>query len=93
MLSARYHSGSQIKANKTKCTRGTRKSDTKFTYSLFAGKTEAKISIPRRRLRRKYNIKINFKYVKSERVRYIKLTQDRDQSWAVANTVMNIRVR
>jgi hypothetical protein len=58
-------------------------------YSISVGEPEGKRPRGRTRSRWKYNIRINLWEVVWEVVDWTHSAQDRDQRWAVVNTVMN----
>jgi hypothetical protein len=58
----------------------------------LVGKPEGKRPLGRRRRRWEYNIIMDLRKIAWEDVDWIHLAQDRDQWWAVVNTVTNIRI-
>jgi hypothetical protein len=58
----------------------------------FVGQSEGKRLLGRTRRRWKNDIRLNFKNIGLESGDWIRLAQDKDQGWAVVNTVMNLRV-
>jgi hypothetical protein len=69
-----------------------RMGEMKNMYKILAVKPEGKrpLGIPTRRW--EDNIRMDLREIKWEGVHWIRLAQDRDQWWAVVNTVMNLRV-
>jgi hypothetical protein len=61
-------------------------------YKILVGKPERKRPHGRPSCRWEYNIRIEVREIGQKGVNWIHLAQDRDQWWAVVNTVMNIRV-
>jgi hypothetical protein len=61
-------------------------------YKILVGKPEGKRSLVRTRRRWEDNIKMDLREILWESVDWMYLAQDRDQWWAVVNTVMNLRV-
>jgi hypothetical protein len=61
-------------------------------FEIFMGETEGKK--PRGRPRRRWedNIRIDLRKIVSEVVDWMYMTEDRDQWWAVVNTVMKLLV-
>jgi hypothetical protein len=62
------------------------------SYRILVGKPEGRRSLGRPRLRWVDNIKIDFRETGWDGVDWVDLAQDRDQWWALVNTVMNLRV-
>jgi hypothetical protein len=60
-------------------------------YNILVGKPEGNRQLGRHRHTLEDNIKMD-KKIGWEGVDWIHLAQDRDQQWAVVNTVMNLRV-
>jgi hypothetical protein len=58
----------------------------------LAGKAERKRPLGRSRRRWEENIRMDLGEMGREGVDWMHLPQDRDQWWAVVNTVMNLRV-
>lgn len=48
--------------------------------------------MPFERTRRRWNIKDDFKETERKGVDWIHLVQGKDQRWALANTVINLRI-
>jgi len=69
-----------------------RMEDMRNAYSILVGKPEGKISLGRTRRRWEENIRMDLSEIVWVGVNWIHLTQDRDQRWAVVNTVMNFQV-
>jgi hypothetical protein len=61
-------------------------------HSILVGKSEGKIPLGRTRRRWEDNIRMNLMEIGWRNVDWIHLAQDRDQWWAVVNTVMKLRV-
>jgi hypothetical protein len=61
-------------------------------YSILVGETERKRPLGRLRHRWKENIRMDLREIGYGNVDWIYLVQDRDQRWALVNTVMSIRV-
>jgi hypothetical protein len=61
-------------------------------YRMLAGKLERKRPLRRHRRRRENNIKMDLREIGWGVMDWIHLAQDRDQWWAVVNTVMNLPV-
>jgi hypothetical protein len=61
-------------------------------YMVLAGKPEGKRPLGRRRHRWKGYIKVDFRERAWDGMDSINLAQDRDQWWAIVNTVINLRV-
>jgi hypothetical protein len=61
------------------------------TCNIFVGKLEWKRSLRRSRSRCENNIRMNLRETVWEDVDWVYLIQDRDQWWALVNTVMNLR--
>jgi hypothetical protein len=62
------------------------------TYKTLVGKNEEKIPLGRPRRRWEDDIRMNLREVGWEVVDWMLMAQDRDQWWAVVNTIMNLRV-
>jgi hypothetical protein len=62
-------------------------------YRILVGKSEGKRLLERPRTRWVDNIKINLREIGWGGMDWIDLAKDRDQWWALVNTVMNLRVR
>jgi hypothetical protein len=60
-------------------------------YKILVGKPEGKRPFGRSRRRWKNNITMDFREITCEDVDLSRLTQDRVQGWAPANTVMGLR--
>jgi hypothetical protein len=67
--------------------------DIRNAYKILVEKREWKRSLGRPRRRWKNNIGMYLIGIECCGVGWIHVTQDRDQWWAVVNTVMNIRVQ
>jgi hypothetical protein len=65
--------------------------ETKNAYKVLIGKPEVKRPLGRPRRRLEDNIMMNLTEIGWEVVGCIQVAQDRDQWWALVNTVMNIR--
>jgi hypothetical protein len=65
----------------------------KNSYSVLVGKPEGKRSLRRHRRWWKDNIKMDSREIGWDDLEWIDLAQDRDQCWAVVNTVVNLRVQ
>jgi hypothetical protein len=61
-------------------------------YKITVSKPEGKRTLGKPRRRWEYNIRMDFKETRLESVDWTHLVQDRDQSRALVNTVMNLRV-
>jgi hypothetical protein len=61
-------------------------------YRILVGKTEGRIPLGRPRRRWMNNNKMNLREVGWDDIDCIDLAQDRDQWWALLNTVMNLWV-
>jgi hypothetical protein len=61
-------------------------------YSILVGRPEGKRLTGRPRRRREDSIRMDLKEMGWEGVDWIYLDQDRDQWWALVNTVTNLRV-
>jgi hypothetical protein len=61
-------------------------------FKIWVGKSEGKRPLGRPRRRWEDNIRVHLGKIGWEGVDWMHLTQDRDQWWAVVNTVMNLRV-
>jgi hypothetical protein len=61
-------------------------------YNIFVGKRGRKRLFGRPVRRWEDNIKMDVMEIGREVVDWIQLAQDRDQWWALMNTVMNLRV-
>jgi hypothetical protein len=62
------------------------------TYEFLVRKLEEKRPLGRPRHRWEDNIRLDLEEMRWEAVDLIHLTQDKDQWWALVNTVMNLRV-
>jgi hypothetical protein len=60
--------------------------------NIFVGKPEGKRQLGRPRLRREDNIRMDLRGKGWGSVNWMHLAQDRDQWWALVNTVLNLRV-
>jgi len=72
--------------------RVTRVSWLRNAYNILVGKPEWRRPLGRPRRRWEDNIRTNLREIRWEDVDWIPLAQDRDQCWAVVNTVMNLLV-
>jgi hypothetical protein len=61
-------------------------------YRILMGKPEGKRPLGRPRRRREDSIRMNLREIGWGGMDWIDLAQDRDQWWALVNTVMNLRV-
>jgi hypothetical protein len=61
-------------------------------YRILVGKPEGKRPLGRPRRRWEDNIRIDLIEIGWGGMDWIDLAQDRDQWWAIVNTVMNLRV-
>jgi hypothetical protein len=61
-------------------------------YRILVGKPEGKRPLGRPRRRWVDNIKMDRRELGWDGMVWIDLAQDRDQWWAIVNTVMNLRV-
>jgi hypothetical protein len=64
----------------------------KQACNILVGKPEEKKPFGKPRLRRKNNIKTNFKEITSEGVNQINLTWDENQWQVLMNTTLNLRI-
>jgi hypothetical protein len=64
----------------------------KGVYRFLDGRPEGKRPLGRPRRRWEDNIKIDLREIGIDGANWIQLAQDRVQSWAFVNTVMNLRV-
>jgi len=64
----------------------------KITYSILGGKPEGKRPLRRPRCRWEDNSRMYHMEIGWEVLDWIHLAEDRDQWWALVNTVMNLRV-
>jgi hypothetical protein len=64
----------------------------KNTYKILVRKPERKRPLRRLRHRWENNVRMNLKEMVWVSVDWIHLSQDRDQRWALTNTVMNLQV-
>jgi hypothetical protein len=63
-----------------------------IVFSILVGKSEGKNPHGRPRRRWEGNIRTDLGEIEWEGADWIHLAQDRNQWWAVVNTVMNLRV-
>jgi hypothetical protein len=61
-------------------------------YRILVGEPEGKRPLGRPRCRWADNIKMDLREIGWDDIDLIDLAQDRDQWWALVNTVMNLRV-
>jgi hypothetical protein len=61
-------------------------------YRILVGKPEGKRPLGRRKHRWVDNIKMDLREIGWGGMGWLDLAQDRDQWWALVNTVMNIRI-
>jgi hypothetical protein len=61
-------------------------------YRILVGKPEGKRPLGRPRRRWVGNIKMDLREIGWDGVDWIDIAQDREQWWALANTVLNLRV-
>ena len=66
--------------------------DNRNAYWDFVGKPEGKRTLGRPRRRFVYNIKMDPSEIGWDGIDWIDLTQDRDQLWALMDTIMNLLV-
>jgi hypothetical protein len=66
--------------------------ETRNAYRILVGKPEGKRPLERPRRMRVDNIKIDHREIGWDGMDWIDLAQDRDQWWALVNTVMNLWV-
>jgi hypothetical protein len=66
--------------------------ETRNAYTILVGKPEGKRPLGRPRRRWVDNIKINLREIGWDGMNWFDLAQDRDQSKALVNTVMNFGV-
>jgi hypothetical protein len=69
-----------------------RTGEKKNVYRILVGKPEGERSLGRPRRRWVDNIKMDLTETGWDGVDWIDMAQDRDQWWALVNTVMNLRV-
>jgi hypothetical protein len=62
------------------------------SYNILVGKPEGKRPLGRPRRRHEDNIRTNLREIWWEGVDWMHFAEDRDQWWALVNTVMNSRV-
>jgi hypothetical protein len=62
------------------------------TYRILVGKPEGKRPLGRPRRRWLENVKIDLREIGWNGVDWSDMPQDRDQWWALVNTVLNLRV-
>jgi hypothetical protein len=65
----------------------------RIAYNILFGEPGGKRSLEEPRRRWENNIKIDFRKIRWESVDCINVAQDRDRWRALANTIMNLRVR
>jgi hypothetical protein len=61
-------------------------------YSVLVGKPKGKRTLGRPRRRCEFNIKIDLKEVRCERMDWIDVAQEKDRWRTLVNAVMNVRV-
>jgi hypothetical protein len=66
--------------------------DTRNAYKDLVGKPQGKRPLGRSNHRWKDNINMYFRKTEWKGMAWFHLTQDRDQWWALVNTVMNLEV-
>jgi hypothetical protein len=66
--------------------------DPRNAYNVLVGKYEGKSPLRRPRCRWEDNIRIDCRDIGWQGVEWPHLTQERDQWWALVNTVMNLKV-
>jgi hypothetical protein len=66
--------------------------ETGDAYKTFVRNHEVKISLGRSKCKWEDNIRVRIKEIVCNHVERIHLAQDRDQWWALVNTVMNLQV-
>jgi hypothetical protein len=64
----------------------------RYAYRILVGKPDGKRLLGRPRRRWAHNIKMDLRETGWDAMDWIDLAQDRDQWWALVNTVMNLRV-
>jgi hypothetical protein len=70
-----------------------RRGEEKGVYRVLAGRTEGKRPLGRPRRRWEDNIKMDFREIRIDGAKWIRLSQDRViQWWAFVSTVMNLWV-
>jgi hypothetical protein len=68
-----------------------RTGEKRIAYRILVGKPEGKKPVERRRRRCEHNIEIDLEKIEWGAMDRINLVQDRDQWWALVNTIMNLR--
>jgi hypothetical protein len=61
-------------------------------YRILVGRLEGKRPLGRPRRRWEDNIKMDLRAIGIDGANWIQLAQDRDQCWALVNTVMSLRI-
>jgi hypothetical protein len=61
-------------------------------YKMFVGKPEGKRPLGKLRCSWEDNIRMDLREIMWKAVDWMHLVQDRDQWWALVNTVMNLRI-
>jgi predicted small integral membrane protein len=61
-------------------------------YEILVGKPDGRRPLDRLRHKREDNIETDLKEIDYEVMNWIHLAQDRDQWWALVNTVINLQV-
>jgi hypothetical protein len=62
------------------------------TYGVLVRKPERKRTLRKTRCPLEHNIKMDLREIESDNMDWIHLVQNRDQCWALVNTVMELRV-
>jgi hypothetical protein len=64
----------------------------KNAYRILVGNPRGKRPLERPRRRWENNIKMDLREIGWDGMDWVDLSQDRDQWWALVNTIMNLRV-
>jgi hypothetical protein len=82
-----------IKSRMVRCVgHATCMSEKRNAYRVLVGKPERKKPLGRGRCRWEDNIKINLRETRWGGMDWIHLAKNRDQCWALVNTVMNLQI-